>query len=134
MGNRFYDLNYVSKGISVNGVRINIRYATSEGLQRLLEEANKNGELKGLSINCKKTNYMVISKSEPPPSCTLINGDTLLEEVDAFNYLGSNVTSDGRCRNEIQRQSKLANEAFRKMKQILSDADQDLRPQNISLV
>lgn len=54
--------------------------------------------LKCLSINCKKTKCMVISRSEPPPACTLTIRDTSIEQVDSFNYLGSIVTSDGRCR------------------------------------
>jgi len=59
-------------------------------------------KIKGLSINHKKTKCMVISKSETPPTCTLKLGDIKTEQVDNFNYLGSVVTSNGRCKKEIR--------------------------------
>ena len=123
-------LDDVPEGVLVNGVRINnIRYAddtiliaTSEkGLQRLLDEANISGEPKGLSINCKKTKCMVISKMSPPPSCNIQIEGILIQQVESFNYLGSVITTDGRCRKEIRRRIGLAKEAFKKMKPILCD-------------
>ena len=123
-------LDEILVGVTINGVIINnIRYAddivliatTEEGLQQLLDEINSNGESKGLSINHKKTKYMVISKSETPPTRTLKLGDIKIEQVDNFNYLGSVVTSNGRCKNEIRRRISLAKEAFKKMKPILWD-------------
>ena len=81
-------LDEIPVRVSVNGVIINnIRYAddtvfiatTEEGLQQLLDEANSNGVPKGLSINCKKTKCMVISKSKTPPICTLKLGDSMIE-------------------------------------------------------
>ena len=123
-------LDEVPVGVSINGVIINnIRYAddivliaaTEEGLQQLLDEVNSNGESKGLSINHKRTKCMVISKSETPPTCTLKLGDIKIEQVDNFNYLGSVVNSNGRCKKEIRRRISLAKEAFKKMKPILCD-------------
>ena len=126
-------LDKVPVGVSINGVIINnIRYAdnivfiasTEEGLQQLLDENNSNSVPKGLSINCKKKKSMVISKSETPPTCTLKLGNTTIEQVDTFNYLGSVVTSDGRCKKEMRRRISLAKEAFKKMKPLLCDRKQ----------
>ena len=61
-----------------------------------------------LSINHKKSKCMVISKSETHLTCSLELGDIKIEQVDNFNYLGSVVTSNGRCKKEILRPISLA--------------------------
>ena len=56
----------------------NIRYADDtvllaksvEDLQKLLDVVVRESELKGLSINCKKTECMVVSKKKDIPRCS----------------------------------------------------------------
>ena len=61
------------KGLKVGGQNItNLRYADDtillaesvEDLQKLLDVVVRESELKGLSINCQKTECMVVSKKE----------------------------------------------------------------------
>ena len=47
-----------------------------------------------------------------------MNG-TVLKQVHKFNYLGSLITSDGRCINEIKRRMAQAKASFQNMKSIL---------------
>jgi len=123
-------LDEVSEGLLVNGVRINnIRYAddtviiadSEEGLQNLLNILNDKSEEYGMSINCKKTKCMVFSKAKISPKCLLKMGDETIEQVEAFNYLGSVVTCDTRCRNEIRRRLTLAKAAFNQLRSIFAD-------------
>ncbi len=51
----------------------------------------------GLESNSKKTFCMVVSKERQPPTCNIICNGTGIEQVNSFNYLGSMLTSDGRC-------------------------------------
>ena len=71
--------------------------------------------------NHNKTKCIVISRSETPPTYTLKLGDIKIEKVHNFNYLGSVVTSNGRCKKEIRRQISLTKDAFKKTKPILCD-------------
>ena len=70
----------VEKGMKVGGPNItNLRYAddtillaeSEEDLQKLLDVVVRESELKGLSINCKKTECMVVSKKKDIPRCSL---------------------------------------------------------------
>ena len=67
------------EGISIGGVIINnIRYAddtviiadSAEKLQLLVETVNRESELMGLRINVKKTEVIVASKNQEPPTAT----------------------------------------------------------------
>ena len=49
-----------------------------------------------------------------------MNG-TVLKQVHKFNYLGSLITSDGRCINEIKRRMAQAKASFQNMKSILTN-------------
>ena len=70
-------------------------------------------EKKGLYINCKKTECLVVTKQKVVPVCNIkIHGD-ILKQVEGFNYLGSLITSDGRCDREIKRRiTIIAKETF----------------------
>ena len=91
------------EGISVGGKNIKyFRYAddtvlisTTEGnLQQILDKVVQESVQTGLTINCKKTECMVISKKERPPPCKLTLGTKVIKQVNGFNYLGSWFTSD----------------------------------------
>ena len=117
-------------GVAINGVCINnIRYAdetaliadSEEGLQRLLDLVLDASSDEGLEINCKKTFCMVVLKERQPPTCNLICNGTGIEQANSFNYLGSMLTSDGRCEKEIIRRIGMAKTSFNQMSPLLKD-------------
>ena len=73
----------------------------------------------GLSINQKKTECMVISKSHVIPICNIFLDNIQIKQVNRFVYLGSLITSDGKCDEEIKRRIGMAKDAFNKMDKIL---------------
>lgn len=85
------------KGIVTNGTKINnhryaddtVLIATSiEDLQELFDVFLTFSEHLRLSFNSKKTKVMVISKSDFPLSCQLHHGNTSIDQVSPFNYVG----------------------------------------------
>ena len=117
-------------GIQVGEYNMNnIRYAddtvliadNEKELQEMLETVVRESEKKGLSLNKKKTEVMVISKKNCTPACNIALNGTVLKQVHKFNYLGSLITSDGRCINEIKRRMTQAKASFQNMKSILTN-------------
>ena len=99
-------------GVKIGGVNINnVRYADDTviiaenevDLQNILNKARPESEMKGLQINSKKTECMVISKKNTPPKCSLTINEESIKYVQKFSYLGSLATSDGKCTNEIRK-------------------------------
>jgi len=123
-------LEDVKEGVLVNGMVINnIRYAddtalianSEEGLQKLVNIVTEASLEEGLEINCKKTFCMVVCKSQQTPKCNVKCNNAPIEQVDSFNYLGSLLTADGRCRSEIKRRIAIAKSSFNQMKSIFTD-------------
>ena len=85
-------------------------------LQELLDRVVNASQEKGLTINCKKTESMVISKKESP-RCDLSIGDAYIKQMQKFNYLESVITSDGRCK--IKKRIAMANDTFQKLEKVL---------------
>ena len=115
-------------GINIGGQNINnIRYAddaaltgsTQDILQALLDKLAAESTTMGLSINPKKTECMVISKSHVIPVCNIFLDNIQIKQVNRFVYLGSLITSDGKCDEEIKRRIGMAKDAFNKMDKIL---------------
>ena len=115
------------KGVHVGSKNINnFRYADDTALiaesqaqlQELLDRVVNASQEKGLTINCKKTECMVISKKESP-RCDLRIRDAHIKQVQKFNYLGSVVTSDDRCNTEIKKRIGMAKDTFQKLEKVL---------------
>ena len=87
----------------------------------MLDTVVRESEKKGLSLNKKKTEVMVISKKNCTPACNIVMNGTVLKQVHKFNYLGSFITSDGRCINEIKSRMAQAKASFQNMKSILTN-------------
>ena len=126
----------VEKGLKVGRQNItNLRYADDtvllaksvEDLQKLLDVVVRESELKGLLINCKKTECMVVSKKRDIPRCSLKVKDQIINQVSAFNYLGSTITEDARCMKEIKKRIVLAKSAFSKLNNILRNTSLSMR-------
>ena len=90
-----------------------------EDLQKLFDVVVRESELKGLLINCEKTECMFVSKKKDIPRCSLKVKGQIIKQVSAFNYLGSTTTEDARCMTEIKRRIVLAKSAFLKLNNIL---------------
>ena len=100
-------LDEAQAGIKITRRNINnLRYAddttlmteSEEELKSLLMKVKEESEKVGLKLNIQKTKIMT---SGPITSCQ-IDGETV-ETVADFIFLGSKITPDGDCRNEIGR-------------------------------
>lgn len=80
---------------------------TERKLQELPQKVVKEIEKKGLNINCKKTECMVVSKRNN-------SGDITIKQVQQFYYLRSVLTVERKCDIEIRRHIVIGKEAFQK--------------------
>jgi hypothetical protein len=118
------------EGVKIGGHNCNnLRYAdntvliasTEEDLQRMIDAVSRESIKMGLSLNVKKSECMSISKNKSPSTCSVnINGESI-KQVMHFNYLGSTITSDGRCDEEIKKRIALSKQAFQKMSPVLKN-------------
>src|SRR5688572_25068232 len=99
------------EGFTIGGFNMNnLRFAddavllaaSKEKLKELLNKVAKASKRKGLSINIKKTECMVISK-KISPKCELNLHGSKIKQVEKFSYLSSLITEDGRFGGEIKR-------------------------------
>ena len=86
-------------------------------MEKVVEESKK----KGLTINCKKTECMVVSKRESQP-CALKIGDNTIKQVWMFNYLGSLLRENGKCDVEIKKTIGMAMDGFQKLQKIVKNS------------
>ena len=100
------------------GVRVgdnninNLRYAddtvliadSEEKLQNIPTKVTVESGNKGLQLNAKKTDCMVISKQSDIPVCNILcKRENKTSLVGTFKYLGFTITSDARCDTEIRK-------------------------------
>ena len=118
------------QGILVGGHNINnLRYAddstllaeSEKELQKMVDTVVESSKRKGLTINCKKTVCMVISKHKLAKECKILIDDTPIKQVKKFNYLGSLITEDGKCDQEIRKRIGMAKDAFEKLGSIMKN-------------
>ena len=117
-------------GFKIGGRNLNnIRYAddtvliadSEQKLQDLVDAANTASEEKGLKINESKTECMTITKGSEPVACAIHVNQHQIKQVDEFEYLGSILTKDARCKREIVRRIGIAKTAFRRMTRIVTN-------------
>ena len=117
-------------GIKFGGRNINnIRYAddtvliadSEEKLQILVEALVQSSEERGLKLNISKTKVMVVSKGNENIRANIFVGGEQLEQVERYKYLGSVVTRDGRCKEEIKTRLAIAKSAFTRIKSIVTN-------------
>ncbi|CAG5129251.1 unnamed protein product, partial [Candidula unifasciata] len=123
-------------GIVVGGHNINnLRYAddtvliatSQKELQEMIDIVVLESERMGLSLNNGKTEVMVVSKKQIIPKCVIKVNGVILRQVQKFKYLGTWITSDGRCITEIKNRIGQAKTAFYKIKNILCNISLSLR-------
>ena len=102
--------------------------AESEELKRLLMKVKEKSEKVGLKFNIQKTKVMAsgtITSWE-------IDGESV-ETVSDFIFLGSKITADGDCSNEIERCLLLGRKVMTNLNSILKSRDITL-PTEVHLV
>ena len=114
-------------GVKVGGQLVNaVRFAddqamvanTNAGLQRIMDCLDRTSKDYGMRINIKKTKVMRISREQGKSVTVIIDGQKL-EQVKQFCYLGSMITEDCKCQNEIRRRIAMGKEAFNKRSELM---------------
>ncbi|GFO47360.1 endonuclease-reverse transcriptase [Plakobranchus ocellatus] len=117
-------------GIKVGGQNINnLRYAddtvliaeNKEDLQKLLNIVEEESRKKGLELNSKKTEVMVISRKQESPKCDIFINKVKLKQTEKFKYLGTIISNNGKTNREISARNAQAKINFQKMKTILTN-------------
>ena len=88
----------------------NIRFAdvtvllatTDEDLQRQVDNVNEICAAFGLELNAKNAKVIVMEK-QPGTKMTIKSNGIVLEQVNKYKYLGTFITADTRCMQEIKR-------------------------------
>ena len=100
-------LEEAQAGVKIAGRNINnLRYAndtilmaeSEEELKSLLMKVKEESETVGLKLNIQKTKIM----ASGPITSWQIDGETM-ETVAGLTFLGSKITAEGDCSNEIKR-------------------------------
>ena len=120
-------LEEAQAGIKIAGRNIsNLRYAddttlmaeSEEELKSLLMKVKEDSENDNLKFNIQKAKIMVSG----PITSWQIDGETM-EIVTDFIFLGSKITADGGCRDEIKRCLFLGRKAMTSLDSILKIRD-----------
>ena len=120
-------LEEAQAGIKIAGRNINnLRYAddttfkaeSKEELESLLMELKEESEKVGLKLNIQKTKIM----ASGPITSWEIDRETV-ETVADFIFLGSKITADGDCSQEIKRRVLLGRKAMTNLDSILKSRD-----------
>ena len=91
---------------------------SEEELKSLLMEVKKESEKPGLKLNIQKTKIMASSLI----TSWQIDGETV-ETVADFIFLGSKITADGDCSDEIKRRLLLGRKIMTNLDSILKSKD-----------
>src|SRR6476619_67685 len=103
-------LENVGEGIRVGGELIkDVKYAddqgmvanTEAGLQCLMNSLNTTAKHYDMKINIKKTKAKVVSRNGGERVNMTVEGQSV-EQVSKFRYLGSLISEDGRCLDDVK--------------------------------
>src|SRR6476619_2646248 len=121
-------LENVEEGIGVGGELIkDVKYAfdqgmvanTEAGLQSLMDSLNTTAKHYDMKINIKKTKAMVVSRNGGERVNITVESQSV-EQVSKFRYLGSLISEDGRCLDNVKTRFGMAKDAFNKRKELLT--------------
>ena len=87
-------------------------------LQDMIDKLIETGRCYGMEMNVEKTKVMRISRQPLPVK--IIVDQKQLENVESFKYLGSILTTDGRCTCEIKCRIVMAKAAFNKKRTLFT--------------
>ena len=120
-------LHEAQAGIKIAGRNIsNLRYAddttlmaeSEEELKSLLMKVKEESKKVGLKLNIQKTKIM----ASGPITSGQIDGETM-DIVTDFIFLGSQITADGDCSQEIKRHLLLGRKAMINLDSVLKSRD-----------
>ena len=123
-------LDEAQAGIKIAGRSMNnLRHAddttlmaeNEEELKNILMKVKEESEKSGLKLNIQKTNIMASSPITP----WQIDGETM-ETMTDFIFLGSKITPDGDCSQEIRRHLLLGRKAMTNLDSMLKSRDTTL--------
>src|SRR6478609_276624 len=121
-------LENVEEGIRVGGELIkDMKYADDQGmvanmetgLQSLMDSLNTIAKHYDMKINIKKTKAMVVSRNGGERVNITVEGQSV-EQVSKFRYLGSLISGDGTCLDDVKTRIGMGKEAFNKRKDLLT--------------
>ena len=121
------ELDEAQAGIKIAGRNINnLRYEddtnltaeSEEELKSLLMKVKEESDKAGLILNIQKNKIM----ASGPITSWQIDGETV-ETVTDFIFLGSKITADGDCSQEIKRHLPLGRKAMTNLDSILKSRD-----------
>src|SRR6476661_412562 len=121
-------LENVEEGIRVGGELIkDVIYADDQGmvanmeagLQSLMASLNTTAKHYDMKINIKKTKAVVVSRNGGERVNITIEGQSV-EQVSKFRYLGSLISGDGRCLDDVKTRIGMAKDACNKRKELLT--------------
>ncbi|GFN95483.1 craniofacial development protein 2 [Plakobranchus ocellatus] len=78
-------------------------------------------ENKGIQLNAKKIECMVISKQPDMHLGNILCKGKRIKQVCTFQNLGYTITPDSRCDTEIQKRIALSKDTFTKVKSIFTN-------------
>jgi hypothetical protein len=90
---------------------------SADQLQNMLNSLDKSCNDYGMKISTKKSEVVVFSRRNA--TCRLKLGDTALNTVNHFKYLGVTLASDGTCELEVTERIKRANAAWMALRSAL---------------
>ena len=117
----------MEEGIKIGGKMIKaLRFAddqammanSQEGLQQMMDRLNTVSTEYGMKINIKKTKVMMITRKKAKEVRITINGENI-EQVKKFCYLGSEITEDAKCHEEIKKRIAMGKDAFMRRRELL---------------
>src|SRR6478736_8624095 len=121
-------LEHVEEGIRVGRELIkDVKYAddqgmaanTEAGLQALMDSLHTTAKHFDMKINIKMTKAMVVSRNGGERVNITVEGQSV-EQVSKFRYLGSLISKDGRCLDDVKTRIGMAKDAFNKGKELLT--------------
>ena len=95
-----------------------------------METVRRESKRRGLKINVKKTECRVIKKEKEKTQCKVKIGDEEIKQVEKFNYLGSLITSDGKCDADIKKRIAMAKDTFEKLSNIFKNRKLNIKIKN----
>src|SRR6478609_5982025 len=121
-------LENMEKGIRVGGELIkDVKYAddqgmvaiTESGLQSLMDSLNTTAKHCDMKISINGTKAMVVSRNGGERVNITVEGQSV-EQVIKFRYIGSLISEDGRCLDDVKTRIGMAKDAFHKRKELLT--------------
>ena len=116
-------------GITLQGLNVNnLRYADDtaliaddkDKLQKIVTKVQEESSKAGLEMNVKKTKTMIISRDAENKKVEVKVNNEILQQVNRFIYLGTELREDIKTDQEIERRANIAREKFSKMSKVFT--------------